>query len=220
MLRPVHRLAITALGCALLALLPVSAHADAPSSCAGADLSPTAADMPQVESATLCLLNAERTRRGLTPLRTNGRLRSAALAHSVDMVTNEYFAHDDLKGGGPEDRIAKAGYMPRHGPWVVGENIAWGTDYLATPREIVRAWMNSSPHRHNILYADFREIGIGVALGVPDPSLGDGATYSTEFGAKSRELTQARRAHHARVRRHVAERDCKSTPNPAVAFCG
>ena len=225
MFGPVNRLAVTALACIAFALVPAAAHADAPSNCAGADLSPSAADMPQVESATLCLLNAERTSRGLTPLRTNGRLRQAALAHSVDMVGNHYFAHEDLKGGDPEDRIARAGYLPRYGPWVIGENIAWGTDYLATPREIVRAWMNSTPHRHNILYSDFREIGVGVALGVPDPSLGDGATYSTEFGAKSRELTQARRAHRARVNRghrshkRTAERGCHRTPNPAVTFC-
>lgn len=180
--------------------------------------------MPQVETATLCLLNAERMSRGLTALRTNGRLRNAALAHSRDMVANHYFAHDDQSGGGPEDRIAHAGYLPRYGPWVIGENIAWGTDYLATPREIVRAWMNSPPHRHNILYSDFREIGIGIAVGVPDPSLGDGATYSTEFGAKSRELTQARRAHRSRVNNHAAHkrpagRGCRRTPNPAVTFC-
>lgn len=222
MTRPLNRLLISALSCAAIAFLPASAHADAPSNCAGADLTPTIADMPQIESATLCLLNAERASRGLVALRTNGRLRNAALAHSRDMVTNHYFAHDDPSGGGPEDRIAAAGYMPRYGPWVIGENIAWGTDYLSTPREIVRAWMNSTPHRHNILYTDFREIGIGVAIGVPDPSLGDGATYSTEFGAKSRELTQARRAHHARVKRghkNTAGPKCHSTPNPAVSFC-
>src|SRR5690242_20264004 len=224
MFGPVNRLAVSALACIAFALVPAAAHADAPSNCAGADLSPSAADMPQIESATLCLLNVERTSRGLTPLRTNGRLRTAALAHSVDMVTNHYFAHEDLKGGDPEDRIARAGYLPRYGPWVIGENIAWGTDYLATPREIVRAWMNSTPHRHNILYTDFREIGIGIVVGVPDPSLGDGATYSTEFGAKARELTQARRAHHARVKRHshskkAAGLGCQRTPNPAVTFC-
>lgn len=225
MTRPLHRLLLSVLSCAALALLPSAARADAPSSCAGADLAPTAADMPQVESATLCLLNAERTSRGLVTLRTNGRLRKAALAHSRDMVANHYFAHDDLSGGRPEDRIAHAGYLPRYGPWVIGENIAWGTDYLATPREIVRAWMNSTPHRHNILYTDFREIGIGVVVGVPDPAFGDGATYSTEFGAKASELTLARRAHHARVKRghtrtkKTAGPKCERTPNPAVTFC-
>jgi uncharacterized protein YkwD len=201
MARPVSRLAIAALACLAFVLLPAAASADAPSDCTGADLAPNAADMPQVESATLCLLNAERTSRGLTALRANGRLRNAAVIHSRDMVTGHYFAHDDQSGGGPEDRIAHAGYLPRYGSWVIGENIAWGSDYLATPREIVRAWMNSAPHRQNILYSDFREIGVGIALGVPDPSLGDGATYSTEFGATSRELTHARRAHRARVNR-------------------
>jgi uncharacterized protein YkwD len=244
--RPARKLALAA-AFALFAFAPAAASADAPSSCAGADLTPAASNLAQVESATLCLINAERTSRGLTVLRGNAQLREAALAHSNDMVDHQYFAHEDQSGGGPEDRIYDAGYMPRYGPWVIGENIAWGTDYLATPREIVRAWMNSTPHRHNILYTDFREIGIGVALGVPDPTLGDGATYSTEFGAKAGELTQARRAHHARVhrshkrvhrshkrghrshkrghRRHArgnktAGRKCQGTPNPAVSFCG
>ena len=201
MARPVSRLAIATLACLAFALLPAAASADAPSDCAAADLAPNAADMPQVESATLCLLNAERTSRGLTALRANGRLRNAAVIHSRDMVTGHYFAHEDRSGGGPEERIAHAGYLPRYGPWVIGENIAWGTDYLATPREIVHAWMNSTPHRQNILHSDFREIGVGIASGVPDPALGDGATYSTEFGARSRDLTQARRAHRARVNR-------------------
>lgn len=201
MARPAYRLAIATLACLAFALLPAASSADAPSDCAGADLAPNAVDMPQVESATLCLLNAERTSRGLTALRANGRLRNAAVIHSRDMVSGHYFSHEDLSGGGPEDRIGQAGYLPRFGPWVIGENIAWGTDNLATPRAIVRAWMNSMPHRRNILYSDFRDIGVGIALGVPDPSLGDGATYSTEFGARSRDLTRVHRAHRARVNR-------------------
>jgi uncharacterized protein YkwD len=235
--RPARKLALAAATVALFAFGPAAASADTPSACAGADLTPDTSNLAQVESATLCLLNAERTSRGLAGLRANAQLRSAALEHSGDMVAHQYFAHEDRSGGGPEDRIYDAGYMPKYGPWVIGENIAWGTDYLSTPREIVRAWMNSTPHRHNILYTDFREIGIGVVLGVPDPTLGDGATYSTEFGAKASELTQARRAHHASVRRShprshkrghrrptrgkkTAGRKCQGTPNPAVSFCG
>lgn len=238
MYRPARKLALAAAAIALFAFAPAAASADAPSDCAGADVTPDASNLAQVESATLCLLNAERTSRGLTALRGNAQLRSAALAHSGDMVAHRYFAHEDQSGGGPEDRIYDTGYMPKYGPWVIGENIAWGTDYLSTPREIMRAWMNSTPHRKNILYTDFREVGIGVVLGVPDPTLGDGATYSTEFGSKASELTQARRAHHARVhrshrrshrrghrRRHgaakkTAGRKCQGTPNPAVSFCG
>jgi uncharacterized protein YkwD len=219
--RPACRFAALFFAWAALSGFPSAASADAPSNCGGADLHPAAANLAEVESATLCLLNAERSSRGLAELRTNGRLRSAAIGHSSDMVANHYFAHEDQAGGEPEDRIARAGYLPRYGPWVIGENMAWGTDYLSTPREIVRAWMNSPPHRANILYPDFRQIGIGIAPGVPDPSLGDGATYSTEFGARARELTLARRARaRTRHRGHrPAAQDCSPTPSPAVIFC-
>src|SRR5438045_1437087 len=115
MFRPVHCLAISAFACAALAILPVAAvHADASSNCAGADLTPTTADMPQVEAVTLCLLNAERTSSGLVALRGNRRLRNAAVAHSRDMVANHYFSHEDQSGDGPEDRIGHARYLPRY----------------------------------------------------------------------------------------------------------
>ena len=42
--------------------------------------------------------------------------------------------------------------------------------------------MNSPPHRHNILHRKFREIGIGIARGVPVRANYDGATYATDFG--------------------------------------
>ena len=37
-----------------------------------------------------------------------------------------------------------------------------------TPEAIVKAWMNSSGHRANILSRDFREIGVGFSVGTPD----------------------------------------------------
>ena len=61
MQRLVRQLAIASLACASLALPSAAASADAPSSCPGADLAPVSANLPQVEAATLCLLNAERT---------------------------------------------------------------------------------------------------------------------------------------------------------------
>ena len=35
------------------------------------------------------------------------------------------------------------------------------------PSWVMRAWMHSPPHRHNILSRQFRDVGIGVARGVP-----------------------------------------------------
>ena len=53
-----------------------------------------------------------------------------------------------------------------------------------TPGGVVDAWMHSPPHRHNILSGKFREIGIGVARGVPVRANYKGATYATDFGAR------------------------------------
>jgi uncharacterized protein YkwD len=49
-------------------------------------------------------------------------------------------------------------------------------------RAIGAAWMDSPPHRANILSSSFRAIGIGIALGTP--SGGAGATYTTDFGRR------------------------------------
>ena len=68
------------------------------------------------------------------------------------------------------------------GNWTIGENIAWGSGALATPRAIVNGWMHSPGHRANILRASFRDIGIGIRLGAPGPGLSGGATYVTDFG--------------------------------------
>ena len=44
--------------------------------------------------------------------------------------------------------------------------------------------MESAGHRENILRPSFREIGIGIELGVPAGGGGSGATYTADFGAR------------------------------------
>ena len=68
---------------------------------------------------------------------------------------------------------------------MIGENLAWGSGERSTPRSIVRAWMNSAGHRHNILNGRFREIGIGVVDSSPVSTANRGATYTTTFGSRS-----------------------------------
>lgn len=83
------------------------------------------------------------------------------------------------------ERIKATSYLT--GPlqrWSVGENIAYGTGTLGTPKAIVDAWMHSPGHRANILDRSFREIGLGVRLGSPVGS--DGATYVHNFGRRER----------------------------------
>ena len=170
---------------ASLAVLAAAAPAAAqnPTACQSSHLSPSQENVVQVEQTVLCLLNAERTKRGLSRLRDNDRLEKAADKHSKDMVSRGFFAHDTPAGASPSDRIRAAGYLKGARGWSVGENIAYGTGSLATPQSIVKGWMNSAGHRRNILHRGFEEIGVGLALGAPGKG-GAGATYTTTFGAR------------------------------------
>jgi uncharacterized protein YkwD len=153
-------------------------------SCPDVDLMPDTGNLGKVEAATFCLLNGVRADDGLRPLQPNAALAQAARAHSVDMVAHSYFAHEGRNGSQVKDRIGATGYLPKNSTWTIGENLAWGTGALATPKAIVNAWMNSKGHRENILKADYREIGFGVVTGNPAATNGAGATFATEFGLR------------------------------------
>ena len=152
--------------------------------CANTNTLPAPGNLAEIRAAVLCLHNSERAAHGLPPLRENPKLRRAAQGHSDDMVASGYFAHESLSGADMADRILRTGYARNQG-WSLGENIAWGTGSLGTAAEIQRAWMESPGHRANVLRRQFREIGIGVAVGAPVDAGGiDGATYTADFGVR------------------------------------
>ena len=161
---------------------PARAHAS--TACANTDLMPTADNLDEVRAAVLCLHNQIRAQRGLPLLKDSAKLRKAASGHSADMVVEGYFDHTTPSGTTFVDRIIGAGYARRNDAWTLGENLAWGTGDLSTAAGVMQAWMNSPGHKANILKRSYRELGIGVRLGVPsDP--GVGATFTADFGAKS-----------------------------------
>jgi uncharacterized protein YkwD len=138
-----------------------------------------------VQAATLCLINRERRNHGEAPLADDSRLTGAAASHSRDMVARDYFSHTSPGGQTALQRIQASGFPGGSGAFSVGENIAWGTLWLATPREIVGAWMRSAGHRANILDGRYRYTGVGVAPAVPR-SLSDGqdgAVYTQDFAS-------------------------------------
>lgn len=148
--------------------------------CAGVPDSLDGVSTETVRNATLCLLNAERTSRGLQALKLNAKLGAAATGKAGDLVQRRYFAHDSPEGQKFTVRIKQAGYMKAGKRWSVGENLGWGGGGKALPAAMVDAWVNSPPHRANLLSRKWTEIGIGVAQGTPTG--GDGLTYVTEFG--------------------------------------
>ncbi len=177
-------------------------------SCARAGLRPTNDNLALIRAATLCLINRERILHGERPLRPNGRLRRAAQAHSRSMAFGDYFQHVGPGGATPAARLRAVGYISSHVGFEVGENIAWGTLWLATPRAIVASWMASPGHRANILDPSYRETGIGVSAH-PPVSLAHGqrgAIYTEDFGVIIRGC---------RARRPPPERTPTPTPAPA-----
>jgi uncharacterized protein YkwD len=177
--RPVLVLALIALASVLA--VPSGAAAG----CRHADAQPGDASQRALRMATRCLLNKKRRAHGMWRLRGNGRLHRAAGRHTVDMARRGYFSHTSISGASFLDRIRRTGYLQSARSWTVGENIAWGTGELSSPRAIVRAWMRSPAHRANILNRRFREIGIGISFGAPvRTSAHPAATYTTDFGKR------------------------------------
>ncbi len=172
--------ALATLACTAALVAPAAASA----ACDGADARPGQASRTELARTTVCLLNHERSRRGLNRLSLDRRLSSAAGAHTRDMVRRRYFAHVSRTGGDVVDRLNRVGYMRGARRWVVGENLAWGGGSLSSPRQIMRSWMQSPGHRRNILDPRFRELGIGVLADTPIEAGPVSATYTTTFGAR------------------------------------
>ena len=188
---PFRTLAIAAVS-ALAAVAPAAASAApeakrvtaqaAAAACPASTTAPDRDGATQAERSVLCLLNLERTSRGLGRLRSNGRLAEAASDHSRDMVRRRYFSHVSPGGGTMGERIRETGYLSRARSYSIGENLAWGTGSLASPLKIVEAWMRSPGHKRNVLHPAFDEVGVGLALGAPVRD--GGATYTTNFGRR------------------------------------
>lgn len=107
-----------------------------------------------IERATICLLNRERTERGLPRLRRSGLLIRSAQHWTNTMVRDRAFSH----GSDFSARITAVGFN-----WSrAGENIA---DGYRTASGAVSAWMRSLGHCQNILTPVFREAGAGFDRG-------------------------------------------------------
>ena len=159
------------------------AHAAA-ITCSNTDVLPTADNVDQIRAAVLCLHNQIRQQHNLPLLKENAKLRKAAAGHSADMVDEGYFDHTTPSGTSFVDRILGAGYAKRNDAWTLGENLAWGTGDLSSANGVMQAWMNSAGHKANILKRSYKELGIGIRLGVPTDA-GVGATFTADFGTKN-----------------------------------
>lgn len=184
LLHNLRRAGMTMAAAAVLAPATPATAAARPA-CPGAYAQPAAGNLPTIRRATLCLLNRQRVRYGLVRLRSNAPLQKVATRYARSMATKQFFDHASPTGSTFVERIMGSSYVDPGDGYSLGENIAWGSGELSTPSRIVRAWMLSPGHRANILNGRYRDIGVGVATGVPVPGGGPGATYVNEFGTRS-----------------------------------
>lgn len=106
----------------------------------------------------LDLVNAERSKQGLQPLKLHQTLNDVATIKSKDMRDNNYFDHNSPSYGTPFQMMKRFGIEYKS----AGENIAAGQK---TASEVMRSWMNSSGHRANILNGKYTHLGVGYATG-------------------------------------------------------
>ncbi|MCW2278485.1 LysM peptidoglycan-binding domain-containing protein [Heliophilum fasciatum] len=104
------------------------------------------------------LVNAERAKAGLAPLKLDSNLSNVAQVKAKDMIVNNYFSHTSPTYGSPFDMMKSFGI---NYSWA-GENIAKGQ---TSPAQVMQDWMNSSGHKANILNANYNTIGVGYYQG-------------------------------------------------------
>lgn len=117
---------------------------------------PEAAPLKTIEDEVIRLVNVERSKRGLQPLKYNWQVARVARIKSQDMINNNYFSHISPVYGSPFKMLES--YNLRFSS--AAENIAYGQ---RSAQEVMNTWMNSSGHRANILSNTVTEIGVGVA---------------------------------------------------------
>ena len=104
----------------------------------------------------------------------NEALAEAALAHSRDMASRDYFSHADPSGASVRQRATRAGYRWRY----VGENIAAG---LGSPEQVVAGWLASPGHCANLMSPDFVDMGAAYAV---EPASKLDIYWTQTFGAR------------------------------------
>jgi uncharacterized protein YkwD len=163
---------------------------------------------PEPSDATLEALleahNRVRAEEKLPPLKANAQLTQAARLHARDIAERNQLSHEGSDGSDPAMRVKRAGYVFKE----VAENVAAGQDTVA---DAMRSWIESPPHRKNIL-GDFTEMGGAVA------KASDGQSYwCVDFGRPMPKVEASRSPAEMIAALNRARADAKKPPLKADA---
>src|SRR4029077_4478235 len=135
-----------------------SALAAVASSCAGATTA--AGDEHSRLEAMYCGINVVRRAYGLHFVMGNVPLNRSSLL-KANAVRRCGFTHTP-SGMSCAGTFGEAGSLPARG---FGENLAWGQGELGSPVHTLQLWLNSPPHRKNLLGSRWRDLGIAYESG-------------------------------------------------------
>ena len=99
------------------------------------------------------IVNQERIKAGVKPLKFNNDMYKAAMVRAKEC--DESFSHDRPNGTSCFTALKEAGVKY----FSAGENIAMG---YRTPADVMKGWMDSEGHRNNILNPNFTDFACGV----------------------------------------------------------
>jgi uncharacterized protein YkwD len=139
-----------------------------------------------LQTELLGAINGLRSSKGLAELKLNNGLALAAIGHSQSMAKFGYFTHEGYNGVPFWIRI-RPRYRPLPGSaWGVGENLAWSSPGMSAG-DAVQMWLNSPPHRKNLLKPSWREIGLGAVHALAAPGVFEGrdvTIVTADFGVR------------------------------------
>lgn len=181
------RLGLTAIAGALLAAFLISGRADgaghswrlllAPGGVCERASDPSAAASVQVH-AVYCLINWARTHDRRARLLARPALQRAAALKGKHITLCRQFSHTPC-GTEVTEAVYAAGY--RYSSF--GENLFAGTWGSVSPRAVVSAWLQSPPHRANILDANFRDFGAAPVRATGLLGDGDAVVWTATFAS-------------------------------------
>lgn len=132
----------------------------------GASATPTSPSTPStctasanagVEAQVVELINTERVSRGLADYGVDSRLVATARVQATDMACNHFTSHTGSDGSSVRDRVAAQGYA---WSWI-GENYYVTGNTESGAQVAFDWWMNSTPHRDNLLSPNYTQFGVG-----------------------------------------------------------
>ena len=138
----------------------------------------------ELEQGILRCTNAYRKEHGLPPLQAHSKAHKVAAQKVQEIYDQDYFSHESPTQGDLVSQFAHWGdiNLPEDAT-MIGENLAYFEGYTLeqiTPDDIVQAWIDSPPHRENLLNQEYDAIGIAFVWGE------DGRGYAAqEFLKKS-----------------------------------